>query len=95
MPYTTNEISWQGRTFILNHKIICTAKKEDGLIIIEYEPLKIRSYAINRKKAVQDFNEEFSFLWEQYGKADDQLLAKDAIAIKLYLKNLIKMEFIN
>jgi len=89
-PYRTSEIEWQNRKFIFSHEIACDVRKEDSIVIIEYEPLNIRAYSFSREEAIKDFCEEFSFIWDNYAKEDDKNLTPDAISLKKALLSLVK-----
>ncbi len=88
-PFRTTEIHWLNRKFILLHEIACDVRKEDSLIIIEYEPLKIRAYSFSREEAIKDFEEEFALIWDNYAKEEDANLTSDAIALKKLLLSLV------
>ena len=89
-PYRTKEIQWLNRKFILSKEIACDVRKEDSIIIIEYEPLKIRAYNFSREDSINDFAEEFAFIWDTYAKEKDKNLTLDAISLKKSLKSLVK-----
>lgn len=89
-PFRTAEIEWQGRKFILSHEIACDVRKEDSLIIIEYEPLNIRVFSFSRDEAIESFNEEFALIWDIYAKEDDDNLTEDAKLLKRHLLTLVK-----
>ena len=80
-PYRTTEIHWLNRTFILSHEIACDVHKEDSVVVIEYEPLKIRAFNFSRKDAIKDFAEEFACVWDNYAKESDKNLTSDAISV--------------
>lgn len=88
--YRTSEIEWLNRRFILSHEIACDVRKEASLIVIEFEPLKIRAYNFSREEAIKDFAEEFSFIWDNYAKEDDKNLTSDAISLKGQLLSVVK-----
>jgi hypothetical protein len=88
-PFRTEQISWQERSLKLKHEIACSVAKEDHFIVITYEPLNIRAYAVSRDEAIKDFNEEFILLWDEYAEADDRQLSADALLLKKALKDLV------
>lgn len=89
-PYRTAEISWQGRNLKLRREIACSITKEEHFIVITYEPLNIRAYAVSRDEAIKDFNEEFILLWDEYAETDDRNLSSDAILLKKLLRDLVQ-----
>jgi hypothetical protein len=89
-PYRTTEIQLLNRKFELSHEIACDVRKEDSLIIIEYEPLNIRAYNFSREETIKDFAEEFALIWDAYAKEKDNNLTSDAITLKKYLLALVK-----
>ena len=89
-PYRTTEIQWLNRKFLLSHEIACDVRKEDSLIIIEYEPLNIRAYSFSREEAIKDFAEEFALIWDYYAKENDANLTSDAISLKRILLSLVR-----
>jgi len=89
-PYRTNKIEWLNRIFLLSKEIACNIKKEDSLIILEYEPLNITVYNFSRDEVVEDFAEEFAFLWDNYAIENDSNLTEDAIILKNKMKELVK-----
>jgi hypothetical protein len=91
-PYRASELSWGGRRIRLRHEIACGVSQEDGLYVIEYEPLAIRAYAQSREDAIRDFNEEFIVLWDQYANTPDQQLTADAVSLKRRLGELVLQE---
>jgi len=89
-PFRTLEIQWQNRKFILRKELACDVRKEDSIIIIEYEPLKIRVFNFSREEAISDFSEEFAFLWDNYVLESDKKLTQDAISLKNTIKSLVE-----
>jgi len=89
-PYRVQEIEWEHRVFVLNKEIACGVRKEEAIIIIEYEPLNIRSYNYSREEAIRDFAEEFSVLWDTYVKEVEGNLTSDAIDLRNKLLSLVK-----
>lgn len=89
-PYRTSEIEWLNRKFVLSREIACDVRKEDSIIVIEYEPLKILAYNFSREEVIKDFAEEFAFIWDNYAKEKDRNLTLDAISLKKSLKSLVK-----
>ena len=90
MPYHINEIRWENRIFKITKKIECKIYIEQSLFIVEYSPLNILAYDSTREKAIQNFHEEFSFLWDTYAKEEDKNLTSGAKKIKNKLLSLVK-----
>lgn len=90
MPYHINEIRRENRIFKITKKIECKIYIEQSLFIVEYSPLNILAYDSTREKAIQNFHEEFSFLWDTYAKEEDKNLTYGAKKIKNKLLSLVK-----
>lgn len=89
-PYRVQEIEWENRVFVLSKEIACSVRKEEAIVILEYEPLNIRSFNYSREAAIIDFAEEFSVLWDTYVKEEESNLTKDAIELRKKLLALVK-----
>lgn len=89
-PFRTSEIVWSGKTYRLAHEIACGLSKENHLVILQYEPLHIRTYASTRDEAIRDLNEEFAFLWQEFGQAEDSDLSHESLDLKQALRDLVK-----
>jgi hypothetical protein len=87
--YCTSSIYALGTTFTLREEIRCVVLREVGLVVIFYPPLWIRAYAETKKEAVDQFNEEFALLYQEYALEDDAKLGYDAREIKRRLLKLI------
>jgi len=86
------DIAWQGRRLELRREIECSVLLDDGLYVIEYEPLGIRAYADSLHAAKRDFSEEFVVIWEDYGLASDEDLAPGGIRLKRRLREIVDRE---
>lgn len=89
-PFRTAEIVHEGRCFKLRHEIACRVGKQDHLLVLEYEPLAIRTFGLTRGEVLDDFRETFAFLWDDYASASDDTLTDDAIALKRRLLDLVQ-----
>ena len=89
-PFRTSQIQWQNRAFFLKKEIACDVHKEESIVIIEYEPLKIRAYNYSREVAINDFSEIFSMIWDNYAGESEKNLTKDAINLKRTLLALVE-----
>ncbi|MHB0886088.1 MAG: hypothetical protein ACYC6V_10330 [Bacillota bacterium] len=89
-PFRPVTLRWKNQEYVLNHEIACSVTKEDHLVVVEYEPLGIRSYAATRDQAIKDFNEEFAFLWQQYIQEEEAGLSGDAVRLRGVLLGLVK-----
>jgi len=87
-----DEVCWGGRRIKLRRRIVCNVSREDGLVVIQYDPLGIRAYAESREFAIRDFAEEFMALWEEYALVPDEELTPDAVGLKRRLLALVEVE---
>ena len=88
--YSPNKIVWERRAFLLRQEMACSVEAEEGLWVITYEPLRIRAYAGSRDDAIAEFSREFAMLWDDYAGAEDTDLTKDALAMKRYLRRIVR-----
>ncbi len=90
-PFEPKIITSKEGTFTLVHPLKCKVHRDDnGLIVIECDELRIRSYAYTREEAENLFYEEFCYMWHEYAEADDTELSQDAIELKKVFCDLVK-----
>ena len=83
-PFKTSRIEYDKKRFILHQDILCPIRKEELLYVLEHQTLNIIAYNISRKAVIEDFSEEFFYLWENYAVENDRNLTKDAIDLLTY-----------
>jgi len=89
LPCRFRAVEWNGRCLRLQCEIACQVSIEDGLYVIQYEPLGIRAYASSYGEARDDFREEFLFIWDDYGKAADEELSPSGKRLKEQLRQCV------
>ena len=86
------EVRWENRRLELRREIECSVVLDNGLYVVEYDPLGIVAYADSLHGAKRDFSEEFFVLWEDFGLASDDQLAPEGIRLKQELLQLVSRE---
>lgn len=89
-PLVVSEISLPEGDVPLCAPIEVRPTFSDNLFTFEYEPLGIAAYAADRSTAVQAFQDELTWLWQEYAQAPDGALAADALAVKRRLRDLVE-----
>ena len=89
-PYRPDEIVWGERIFFLHGQIACGIEIEEGLWIIEYEPLGIRASGGSHEDAIAEFSEEFAMLWDEYARTAEEELTEDAVALKQHIGKIVR-----
>lgn len=89
-PLRTKQIHWKSKTFSLREQIMCGILIEDGMYILEYDPLRLRVAAESRDDVIKEFRQEFSMLWDEYAQAEDSELTEDAQEIKKHLLDIVQ-----
>jgi len=64
--------------------------RREGYEIVSRE-LNVYAYGKTWADAVRDLIESFTWLWREYGQALDNVLSRDAIALKVRLNRLIQV----
>lgn len=86
------EVTWRNRRLELRREIEYSVVLDDGLYVVEYEPLRIIAYADSLHGAKRDFSEEFFVLWDSFGVASAEELAPSGVRLKQRLLELVTRE---
>ena len=70
------------KRLLLRKPIEVTPVFHDGMWTMENKDLDIISMSTDYKECLRDFHEEIFFVWEEYGKEDDDKLTNDAKELK-------------
>ncbi len=62
---------------------------ENQEVVLYYSNFNIIAAGQDRDEAVQEFEQDFIWLWKEYALAEDELLSEDAITMKLELKDMV------
>lgn len=89
-PFKPNILSFGDIAFVLNSKLDCDVKFQEGNYVISCEDLDIEVWGETRDKAEEAFGFGFYSLYENYYKEVDKNLSSKAIKLKTKLKKLIK-----
>jgi hypothetical protein len=76
----------------LRREIECSVVLDNGLYVVEYDPLGVIAYADSLHGAKSDFSEEFFVLWDSFGLASAEELAPSGIRLKQRLLGLVARE---
>lgn len=85
-----NTISARGKVFQLAQPILTRIKKQKDIYIAEYKPLDIIVYGRSENEVIEEFNNEFSLLWDCIVCENDENLTEDAQALKKKLSDMVK-----
>jgi len=86
------EVRWRNRRLELRHEIECSVVLDNGLYVVEYDPLGMIAYADSLHGAKRDFYEEFFMLWDSFGLASPEELAPSGVRLKHRLLELVARE---
>jgi len=84
-----SEIYTEENVFILNNPIKVSIYF-DKWFVIEYPEMGIIVCAENKKDLMNEFYEDFNFLWRVYGEGDESIMCNDAIELKKLLISKVK-----
>jgi hypothetical protein len=76
----------------LQEPIIVSVDYRDDRWVMENEELGITATALDYDKSIRNFNDEFLFLWKEYGKEQDINLSIDARRLKDKIQQYIKID---
>lgn len=76
--------------FILKRDLDLIIRQEDGFYLIDCESLDIHAVGTSRNGAIQEFKEQFSYLWFEYALEKDHNLLSHALELKRHIKRITK-----
>jgi hypothetical protein len=81
-PFTFRAFQWGGRSFHLAERVVCIPAVQGDLWIYECPRYGLHAFSRNRTEALQQFHEEFVFLYDGLiPERGDQLIA-DALQLR-------------
>jgi len=90
LSYSTNEIQFMGRVYILNAYLNCKLEKEDNYYVIENSLLDIVGTGKTIEYAKLSFAEEFDFIYSRYNKLTDKELTKKTLLARNFMNLIVK-----
>ena len=92
-PFNTSSFSFNNTSFILKKPATCSLKHQNGLWMYECPRYGLHAFSDNKLEALQQFNEEFAFLYNGLIHEPDDNLTQDAIELRDLLKSdVLKVE---
>jgi hypothetical protein len=79
---TLDRIVVDGKTLRLNETITANVTYKDSMYFCQNENLGIVSMSARLEDCIRDFQDEVSFVWNEYGREDDTRLTNDARELK-------------
>ena len=79
---TLDRIVVDGKTLRLNETITANVTYKDSMYFCQNENLGIVSMSAGLEDCIKDFQDEISFVWNEYGREDDSRLTNDARELK-------------
>lgn len=90
LSYSTNEIQFMGRVYVLNSSINCRIEKEDDYFVIEHSILDIVGTGLNIEYAKLSFAEEFDFIYKRYNELKEEELTSRTKLAKDFINLIVK-----
>lgn len=91
--FNTSSFSFNNTSFILKKSATCSLKHQNGLWMYECPRYGLHAFSENKPEALQQFNEEFAFLYDGLINEPDDNLTQDAIELRDLLKSdVLKVE---
>ncbi len=88
-PVKFSRIASESLVLELKEPLIVEPQFDDPEVILPYDDLNIIAAGLDRDDAIQDFEDDFIWLWREYAKADDQSLSNDALTLKNSLLQMV------
>ncbi len=88
-PVKLSTIRGEKISIELNKPLVIEPVFENQEVVLYYDDFNIIAAGQNRDEAVQEFEQDFLWLWQEYVLADDELLSADAITMKLALQDMV------
>ena len=92
-PFKTSSFSFSNTSFILKKSTTCSLKHQNDLWMYECPRYGLHTFSENQQEALQQLNEEFTFLYDGLIHEPDDNLTRDAIELRDLLKSdVLKVE---
>jgi hypothetical protein len=88
--YCPKKIVYQNRVYEFYTPLMCDFKKESDHYSITCEMLHLFAVGKTKKATIEDFNEEFDFIYRRYNELPDKQLGEHLIRIKKILNLIVK-----
>jgi len=88
-PFEPQYIQHGNVLFRLTRPLRCGFRFEGARWLLDCSELAIHVAGASRDSAVQELSEEFAFIWEEYGQADDAHLTLDAHDLKRKVRGIV------
>jgi len=83
-------LSSKGQELVLSESLVISVDYEDDSWIMKNDELGIVAMNRDYDETVNEFNDEFAFVWKQYGSAPDNKLTDDAKQLKNKIVHYVK-----
>ena len=81
---------YDSHIFVLKRPLELIIRDADGIYLIDYESLDIHASGETQDVAIQNFKEQYSYIWFEYALERDQNLLNHALDLKHRVKKLTK-----